>query len=189
MSSRQIFPLFSTPIDVNNLGEFSKPDLRFVEYTHLTPAGESYGFLGSVDKNVLDRPELTEIRALVKNEIEFCSRARSTPLHREWSSTSPNNSLLSGVLYLQASDAGGAIVFHKDLHGQRVFPLAPDPETSSSNIYNCKDWGTCRRRAISASFRPTCRTPSSPTTRNSRAGPSPSTYSCAANSAQSTSCI
>ena len=74
MTSRRIFPLFSTPLYVNNLGSIDKPDLRFLDYTHTTPAGESFNFLSSVDKNVLDRPELGHIRGLIEREIEFCAR-------------------------------------------------------------------------------------------------------------------
>jgi uncharacterized protein (TIGR02466 family) len=162
MKGRQIFPLFSAPVYVNNLGDFSKPDLRQLEYTHLAPTGESYNFLSSVDKNVLDRPELSQVRALVMKEIEFCAyEIHGVARHVEFYITNSwvniygrgdqagahlhHNSLLSGVLYLQASDAGGEIVFHKDIHGQNVFPLAIDPEIASSNIYNCKSWGYAPR--------------------------------------------
>jgi uncharacterized protein (TIGR02466 family) len=158
MTSRQIFPLFSTPVYVNNLGDFARPDLRHLEYTHLTPTGESFSFLSSVDKNVLERAELSHVRALVMKEIEFCAReiyavTRNVEFYitNSWvniygrgdqaGAHLHHNSLLSGVLYLQASDAGGEIVFHKDIHGQSVFPLAVDPEVVASNIYNCKDWG------------------------------------------------
>jgi uncharacterized protein (TIGR02466 family) len=158
MATRQIFPLFSTPVYVNNLGDISKPDLRHLEYTHVTPSGQAYNFLSSVDKNVLDRPELVDVRALIMAEIEFCAREIYciTPSARFYITNSwvniygkgdeagahvHHNSLLSGVLYLQSPEAGGEIVFHKDSHAQNVFPLALDPEVTSSNIYNCKSWG------------------------------------------------
>jgi uncharacterized protein (TIGR02466 family) len=158
MATRQIFPLFSTPVYVNNLGDISKPDLRHLEYTHVTPSGQAYNFLSSVDKNVLDRPELADVRALIMAEIEFCAREIYciTPSARFYITNSwvniygkgdeagahvHHNSLLSGVLYLQSPEAGGEIVFHKDSHAQNVFPLALDPEVTSSNIYNCKSWG------------------------------------------------
>ena len=158
MSNRQIYPLFSTPVYVNNVGEFSKPDLRNLEYTHQTPSGESFLFLSSVDKNVLERPELAHIRTLIMAEIEFCARelygiTRNVEFYitNSWvniygrgdqaGAHLHHNSLLSGVLYLQSPGDGGEIVFHKDLHGQNVFPLAVDPEVVSSNIYNCRSWG------------------------------------------------
>ena len=158
MAQRQIYPLFSTPVYINNLGPISHPDLTQLEYTHLTPAGESYNFLSSVDKNVLELPQLGQIRQLVQGEIEFCARELHgiTPEAEFYITNSwiniygkgdqagahvHHNSLLSGVLYLQTSDAGGEIVFHKDLHAPGTFPLALDPEVVSSNLYNCKSWG------------------------------------------------
>jgi uncharacterized protein (TIGR02466 family) len=158
MTSRRIFPLFSTPLYVNNLGNFDKPDLRYLDYTHTTPAGESFNFLTSVDKNVLDRPELAHIRGLIETEIEFCARdlyalTREVEFYitNSWvniygrgDQAGPHmhhNSLLSGVLYLQAPGAGGEIVFHKDMQSQVPFPLAIDPEVVSQNIYNCRNWG------------------------------------------------
>jgi uncharacterized protein (TIGR02466 family) len=158
MTNRKIFPLFSTPLYVNNLGSFDKPDLRFLDYTHTTPAGESFSFLTSVDKNVLDRPELGHIRSLIETEIEFCARdlyalTRDVQFYitNSWvniygrgdqaGAHMHHNSLLSGVLYLQATEAGGEIVFHKDMQSQVPFPLAIDPEVVSDNIYNCRSWG------------------------------------------------
>src|SRR6478736_1541273 len=160
MTTRRIFPLFSTPLYVNNLGNFDKPDLRYLDYTHTTPSGESFAFLTSVDKKVLDRPELALVRGLIEKEIEFCARdLYALTSNVEFYITNSwvniygrgdqagahlhHNSLLSGVLYLQVPDAGtgGEIVFHKDLHSPNTFPLAIDPEVVSSNIYNCKMWG------------------------------------------------
>ena len=158
MTTRRIFPLFSTPLYVNNLGNFEKPDLRYLDYTHTTPSGESFAFLTSVDKKVLDRPELAPVRGLIEKEIEFCARdLYALTSNVEFYITNSwvniygrgdqagahlhHNSLLSGVLYLQATEAGGEIVFHKDTQSQVPFPLAIDPEVVSSNIYNCKSWG------------------------------------------------
>lgn len=158
MTSRRIFPLFSTPVYVNNLDNLEKPDLRYLDYTHTAPSGESFNFLTSVDKNVLERPELGHIRAVIEREIEFCARdlyALTTDVEfyitNSWvniygrgdqaGAHMHHNSLLSGVLYLQATDAGGEIVFHKDMQSQVPFPLAIDPDVVAQNIYNCKSWG------------------------------------------------
>ena len=158
MTTRRIFPLFSTPLYVNNLGNFDKSDLRYLDYTHTTPSGESFAFLTSVDKKVLDRPELALVRGLIEKEIEFCARdlyalAPNVEFYitNSWvniygrgdqaGAHMHHNSLLSGVLYLQATEAGGEIVFHKDMQSQVPFPLAIDPDVVSSNIYNCKSWG------------------------------------------------
>jgi uncharacterized protein (TIGR02466 family) len=156
--SRQIFPLFSTPLYVNNLGDFPKPDLRFLEYSNRTPSGETFGFLSSVDKNVLERPELAELRRLVLGEVAFyahnlfaVTRNAQFYVTNSWvniygrgdraGAHIHHNSLFSGVLYLQASEAGGEIVFHRESHSQIPFPSAIDPEVDTHNIYNCRSWG------------------------------------------------
>jgi hypothetical protein len=158
MNTRQIFPLFSTPLYVNNVGDIAKPDLRYLDYTHLTPSGESFNFLTSVDKNVLERAELAGIKQLIMHEINFCARevyAVSTDVEfyitNSWiniygrgdqaGAHMHHNSLLSGVLYLQASEAGGQIVFHRDTQSQLPFPPVLDLDVVSHNIYNCKSWG------------------------------------------------
>ena len=56
MSKPAIYPLFSTPLYVNNVGDFAKPDLGALEYASSLPGGGAYNFLSSVDKRVLDRP-------------------------------------------------------------------------------------------------------------------------------------
>lgn len=155
---RQIFPLFSTPVYVNNLGNFARPDLTALEYTNRTPTGETFGFLSSVDKDVLDRPMLAGIRALVTAEIAFyahnlfaVTRNAEFYLTNSWiniygrgdqaGAHIHHNSLFSGVLYLQATEAGGEIVFHRESGSQIPFPSAIDPEVDSHNIYNCRSWG------------------------------------------------
>lgn len=157
-SDRQVFPLFSTPVYVNNLGDIAKPDVRFLEYTNLTPSGEAFGFLSSVDKNVLDRPEFRDLHALVLGEVAFyahnlfaVTRNAEFYITNSWiniygrgdqaGAHIHHNSLLSGVLYLQATDAGGEIVFHRPQPNQTPFPSAIDPEVDSHNIYNCRSWG------------------------------------------------
>ena len=157
-SARQVFPLFSTPVYVNNLGDFAKPDLRFLDYTHLTPTGESFGFMSSVDKNVLDRPELAGIRALVEAEIAFYTHSLlAVRRNAEFYITNSwiniygrgdqagahlhHNSLFSGVLYLNATPAGGEIVFHRQGQTEIPFPSAIDPEVEAHNIYNSRSWG------------------------------------------------
>ena len=70
MSERMIFPLFSTPVYINNVGDFESPNLRSLDYSSTMPTGGSYNFLSSVDKNVLDRPEFKGIHDIVMKEVE-----------------------------------------------------------------------------------------------------------------------
>jgi uncharacterized protein (TIGR02466 family) len=158
MSKPQIFPLFSTPVYVNNVGDFPKPDVRSLEYSSTLPGGGFYNFLSSVDKNVLDRPDFEHVRRIVLREIEYYARQllavnKSVEfyitnswvnIHRRGHSAGAHmhhNSLISGVLYLQTNENSGAIVFHRDVQSSIPFPPALDLDIDSFNIYNCKSWG------------------------------------------------
>jgi uncharacterized protein (TIGR02466 family) len=52
-----------------------------------------------------------------------------------------NNSLISGVLYLNVTENSGDIVFHRNVLSLIPFPPALDLDVDSFNIYNCKSWG------------------------------------------------
>jgi hypothetical protein len=65
MTAQRIFALFSTPLYVNNVGDFPRPDLRSLEYSSAAETGGVYNFRTSVDKNVLHRPELKGLHDLV----------------------------------------------------------------------------------------------------------------------------
>ncbi|HEX5046045.1 MAG TPA: putative 2OG-Fe(II) oxygenase [Gammaproteobacteria bacterium] len=156
MSQRMVFPLFSTPVYVNNVGEFLRPDLESLEYS--STLGEfSYNFQSSVDKNVLDRPEWQGVHALVMQEInayarevlavnkgiEFFVTNSWVNIHRRGQSAGPHvhhNSLISGVLYLRVTETTGDLLFHRNDLSLIPFPPALDLDMDSFNIYNCKSW-------------------------------------------------
>jgi uncharacterized protein (TIGR02466 family) len=158
MSKPTIYPLFSAPFYVNNVGDFPRPDVRSLEYSTRTAAGTTYNFLSSVDKRVLDRPEFGHVRAIVMKEldrytrellavnkrIEFYITDSWINVHRRGHTAGPHvhhNSLISGVLYLQAPPNSGDLVFHRELLSLVPFPPALDLDVDSFNIYNCKSWG------------------------------------------------
>jgi uncharacterized protein (TIGR02466 family) len=138
------------------VGEFERPDLGSLEYS--STLGElSYNFLSSVDKNVLDRPEWQGVHALVLREIdayarellavnkaiEFYVTNSWVNIHRRGQSAGPhvhNNSLISGVLYLNVTETTGDLVFHRNESSLVPFPPALDLDMDSFNIYNCKTW-------------------------------------------------
>ncbi len=158
MSERMIFPLFSTPVYINNVGDFESPNLRSLDYSSTMPTGGSYNFLSSVDKNVLDRPEFKGIHDIVmkevnlyareilsvSNSIEFYVTNSWVNVHGRGHSAGShvhNNSLISGVLYLQVTETSGDLVFHRDILSLVPFPPSLDLDVDSFNIYNCKSWG------------------------------------------------
>jgi uncharacterized protein (TIGR02466 family) len=158
MNKPMIYPLFSTPVYVNNVGDFERPDLRSLAYTTTIPTGGSHQFLSSVEKNVLDRPDFKGIHAIVLREvyryarevlgvdprIEFYVTNSWINVHGPGHAAGSHvhhNSLISGVLYLSVTEASGDLVFHRDVLSLIPFPPTLDLDIGSFNIYNCKSWG------------------------------------------------
>lgn len=152
MTQPVIYPLFSTPVYVNNVGDFARPDIKALEYST-----SEYSFQSSVDKNVLHRPEFMHVHDIVLREvnsyargvlavnkgIEFYVTNSWINIHRRGQYAAPhvhNNSLLSGVLYLQVNEASGDLVFQRDIHSLVPFPPALDLDMDFFNLYNCKSW-------------------------------------------------
>ena len=157
MNKPTIYPLFAAPVYINNVGDFERPDLKALEYSSTIPTGGAYNFLSSVDKKVLDRPEFRHVHEIVMRQvdayarellrvsraIEFYVTDSWVNVHRRGHSAGShvhNNSLISGVLYLQVTETTGDLVFHRDLHSLIPFPPALDLDMDSFNLYNCKSW-------------------------------------------------
>lgn len=157
MSKPTIYPLFSTPVYVNNVGEFERPDLSALEFSTSDPVGGSYNFLSSVDKYVLHRPEFAHVHEIVMKELELYTREllavnRSIEfyvtnswinVHRRGQAAGAHmhhNSLISGVLYLKVNESSGDLVFYRDVQSLVPFPPALDLDMDSFNIYNCRNW-------------------------------------------------
>jgi uncharacterized protein (TIGR02466 family) len=157
MSKPTIYPLFSAPVYVNNVGPFEHPDLKTLKYTSTMPTGTSYNFLSSVDKRVLDRPDFRGVHEIVMREvnvyarqllcvndrIEFYVTDSWVNVHRRGHSAGAHmhhNSLISGVLYLHVTETTGDLVFHRDVLSLVPFPPSLDLDMSSFNLYNCKSW-------------------------------------------------
>jgi uncharacterized protein (TIGR02466 family) len=152
MQQKMIYPLFSTPVYVNNVGDFARPDLRALQYET-----GAYPFLTSTDKRVLHRPDFTHVHELVMREVEAFAREvlavnKSIEfyvtdswinIYRRGQFAGPhthNNSLLSGVLYWQVNERSGDLVFQRDIHSLVPFPPALDLDMDRFNLYNCKSW-------------------------------------------------
>jgi uncharacterized protein (TIGR02466 family) len=158
MNKPLIYPLFSTPVYVNNVGDFQRPDIKSLEYSSAIPNGGVFNFLSSIDKNVLDRPDFRTLHDVVLQQIdryareflgvnesiEFYVTNSWVNIHRKGQSAGPHvhhNSLLSGVLYLKAEENSGDLVFHRNALSLVPFPPALDLDMNTFNIYNCKSWG------------------------------------------------
>lgn len=157
-SRKIVMPLFSTPVYVNNVGEFARPNLLALEYTSSLADGTAYNFLSSADKRVLHRPEFQDVHEIVLKEIyayareilgvsktiEFYVTNSWINIHKRGQAAGAHvhhNSLISGVLYLKVNDMSGDLVFHRNEPSLVPFPPALDLDMESFNIYNCKSWG------------------------------------------------
>lgn len=158
MNKPTIYPLFSSPVYVNNIGDFPRPDIKALEYASTIPGGGSYHFLSSVDKHVLERAEFAHVRSLIMKEVDTYTRQllvvnRSIEfyitdswvnIHKRGHHAGAHvhhNSLISGVLYLKVAENSGDLVFHKEALSLVPFPPALDLDVDAYNIYNCKSWG------------------------------------------------
>jgi uncharacterized protein (TIGR02466 family) len=158
MNKPMIYPLFSAPVYVNNVGTFARPDVRSLEYSSTMPTGGAYNFLSSTDKRVLERPEFEHVREIIMREVdrytrevlavtrnvEFYITDSWVNIHGRGHSAGAHvhhNSLISGILYLQAAESNGDLVFHRDVLSLIPFPPALDLDVDAFNIYNCKSWG------------------------------------------------
>ena len=157
-SQPMVYPLFSAPLYVNNVGEFDCPDIKQLEFTSDIPTGGQVTFLSSADKHVLDRPEYAAVRSVVMNEInrygrevlrvnqniEFYITNSWVNVNRPGDQSVPhthNNSLFSGVLYLKVNEDSGDIIFYRDIMSLVPFPPALDLQIDGPTIYNCKHFG------------------------------------------------
>jgi uncharacterized protein (TIGR02466 family) len=153
MTKPTIYPLFSAPVYVNNVGDFDRPNIKSLEYSR-----GPYPFASSTDKNVLERADFAATRLVIVKEVELYARdvlrvSKNVEfyitnswvnIYRPGESAGPHvhhNSLISGVLYLQVTETSGALVFHRDIYSVIPFPPALDLDMDSFNLYNCKSWG------------------------------------------------
>jgi uncharacterized protein (TIGR02466 family) len=147
----EILSLFSKPIvclnedkiDLDN-AILSGKELDFVRT-------ESYDV--SVDTYVLNRPEFADLKKIAESSIEFfvrdvCRIANNIEFYitNSWYNKFKhmdsmrkhhhNNSMISGVIYLQTNESSGPISFHNDHFSNQLFPPNVDMEYVERNIFN-----------------------------------------------------
>jgi len=144
-----IVPLFSTPIYQSKIEPVSSNEMSNI--TSLIYDGKY-----SADKFVLDREEFASLKQKIKSALDryvyggLCAsqhiefyitnswvvrheKGDSAQLHRH------DNSLLSGVVYIQTDETTGCIVF--DIGSpSTIFPPAIRVEYSNLNLFNSPSW-------------------------------------------------
>ena len=150
-----ILPLFAKPVVCLNCEDINLDktialgqELDFVQTDKYQGS-----FDVSIDTNVLDRPEFTELKKITESSIEFfvrdiCAIQSNIKFYitSSWYNKFKhmnslrkhhhNNSIISGVIYLKTNDNSGPIVFHNDNYGNQLFPPNVDMEYASRNIFN-----------------------------------------------------
>ena len=144
-----IIPLFSTPIYQSQIEPVTSDELSSV--TALVFDGNY-----SADKYVLEREEFASLKSKIEkvlnryvytglnvaSHIQFYitnswvvkhEKGDSAHLHRH------DNSLLSGVVYIQTDERSGAIVFDVGSPSS-IFPPAIRVEYSNLNLFNSPSW-------------------------------------------------
>ena len=148
----EIFPLFSAPVYKNNAGPLSIPELDQLDFKKLP--GDVWCL---ESKYVLDLPEFKSVRQVVEHEIKFYTRnilrvdeKIEFYITNSWINKHTegdhltrhlhNNSIISGVIYLETSPDSGDIIFYRPFHSMFPYPKTVDLDVVDYNIYNCQSW-------------------------------------------------
>ena len=145
----KVIPLFSTPVFCSKIDPITLQEKDYI-------ISLEYDGLYSKDKYILNRPQLASVNHKVKQSLsryvhdvlqvapwnEFYitnswvvkhEKGCSAQLHRH------DNSLLSGVVYIQTDGGSGEISF--DLgRPSAIFPSAIRVEHTELNLYNSPSW-------------------------------------------------
>ena len=151
--SYQIHGIFPTPIQQGNLGrEFTKEEWDFVN--HWGSEGNTYNNMGnitSLNKYVLDGPELKDLKEFVQKTIDNYINAVYVPkkpvklaITQSWLNYTKEgeyhhthehpNSFVSGCIYFDADYEHDKIYFHKKGYQQIKLP------TENFNLWNSDSW-------------------------------------------------
>lgn len=160
-----ITPLFAIPLYQSTVDAVDNQDLEFcksLEYQRMPADNGDY----TVNKNVLDLPQLHRLRTLIQNKIDHfvydildCDKTVQFQIENSWinqhakldfaGSHRHSNSLISGVFYIEVAPDTGAIVFQKDKSYYNLwtdtvevgFNYQTHEDQSRLNVFNADAWG------------------------------------------------
>jgi uncharacterized protein (TIGR02466 family) len=152
-----IIPLFSTPLYSNNLQVDNevKEFIRKVKYIPIVVDGDVNGYT-SESFHILEEPELytlkkdidKHINNFLHYQLNFTKNIKfniqtSWLVKHTYNNYSQlhhhNNSLYSGVVYLQVDDNSGDIVFINNKRNN-LYPTELTLDVDSYNLYNAQSW-------------------------------------------------
>ena len=154
MTVHTIYPLFSTPVYYSKIDFLSINHIEYITNLKYKRTPDSDGNM-SIDKYVLNSPELKEIKSQVTNHINTYvydvikttkdikfkllnswamqhSSKDYSPMHNH------GNSLISGILYIKTSKNCGNIKFHSRI--KDIFSETIRLQYEDYNLYNSPAW-------------------------------------------------
>ena len=151
MNEYDLIPMFFTPVYKTNIGQFNKPDYKNI------PLERKNSFNTSTNCYILEMEEYSLLKEKILYEIERYVRNVLCVSHNinfhitnSWLNRNDkgdkldlhlhDNSLLSGVLYLEASNSGSNIVFVKEISSNIPFPTTLNLDIESHNLCNSREW-------------------------------------------------
>lgn len=175
-----VTPLFAVPLYQTVLDPLETDTLEFVknlEYTRMPANNGDY----TVDKRVLDLDELSSLRKRIQQNIDHfahevldCNNSIDFQIQNSWinrhskgdfaGSHRHNNSILSGVYYIDVEPDSGAIIFEKDKSHYNLwtdtieigFNYQLHQDQNKLNVYNSDAWGVIPRKNELAIFPSLC---------------------------------
>lgn len=146
--NNEMYPLFSQPVMVSR--PEIPPFLNIIEYCKtLEYSRNAGGNYSSLNTNILDEPELSDIRKLIENAVDYYTkeimqwRNNEFYITQSWINVNPKdtrhhihyhyNSIISGTFYVQAAD-NDEIMFYHDAKPMLDF------DKSSYNIWNSSSY-------------------------------------------------
>jgi len=155
-----VTPLFAIPLYNASLGSLDpkiKQYIKSLEYERM-PAGN--GFY-SIDKNILDKEECSVLKNKIQNHIDNlmyevlnCDSKQSFEIQNSWvnkheagdcaDSHRHNNSIISGVYYIEVDSLSGHIQFEKDKSYYNLWSDTVSIEMNNNdeklNFFNAEAW-------------------------------------------------
>jgi uncharacterized protein (TIGR02466 family) len=153
-------PLYQSTVDAVNYKDIEF--IKSLEYERMPADNGDY----TVDKNVLNMPQLTGLQSLIQNKIDHfvydildCDKAVKFQIQNSWVNRHAkmdfagahrhSNSLISGVFYIDVATDTGAIVFQKDKSFYNLwtdtvevgFNYQTHEDQSRLNVFNADAWG------------------------------------------------
>jgi len=154
--TRQVLPLFSNPVYVAELGEPSQRATEFCKTAEYVRYAADNGWV-SKNKYVLEAEPLAETRAVILREINTflhevlaLEKDKTFYITNSWiqkisigdwtHAHAHENSLLSGVYYVNVYEDSGDFYLEKTFDKMNLFPSLLTFGFTSKNLLNCQNW-------------------------------------------------